>query len=98
MLAVTASAFLLGRLGSHEGALFLPPRVSDSLKTDWRRHVLASSGYLELGMLDDAALALEEIEPEDKTRTEVLGARIALYITAKKMGHGRSGCQSSRKG
>jgi hypothetical protein len=23
-------------------------------------------------MLDDAALALEEIEPEDKTRTEVL--------------------------
>ena len=35
-------------------------------------------------MFDDAALALEEIEPEDKTRTEVLGARIALYITAKK--------------
>ena len=35
-------------------------------------------------MLDDAALALEEIEREDKTRTEVLGARIALYITAKK--------------
>ena len=28
-------------------------------------------------MLDDAALALEEIEPEDKTRTEVLGARVA---------------------
>ena len=35
-------------------------------------------------MLDDAALALEEIEPEDKTRTEVLGARVVLYITAKK--------------
>ena len=35
-------------------------------------------------MLDDAALALEEIVPEDKTRTEVLGARIALYVTAKK--------------
>ena len=28
--------------------------------------------YLELGMLDDAANALEESEPEDKTRTEVL--------------------------
>jgi Flp pilus assembly protein TadD len=54
------------------------------LKTDWQRHVLASSGYLELGMLDDAALALEEIEPEDKTRTEVLGARVVLYIAAKK--------------
>ena len=35
-------------------------------------------------MLDDAALALEEIEPEDRTRTEVLGARVVLYIAAKK--------------
>ena len=42
------------------------------------------AAILSLGMFDDAALALEEIEPEDKTRTEVLGARIALYITAKK--------------
>ena len=51
---------------------------------DWQRQVLASSGYLELGMLDDAALALEEIEPEDKTRTEVLGARVVLYFATKK--------------
>jgi Flp pilus assembly protein TadD len=35
-------------------------------------------------MFDDAALALEEIAPEDKTRTEVLGARVVLYIAAKK--------------
>ena len=35
-------------------------------------------------MLDDAVLALEEIEPEDKNRTEVLGARVVLYIAAKK--------------
>ena len=28
--------------------------------------------------------SLEEIEPGDKIRTEVPGARIALYITAKK--------------
>jgi Flp pilus assembly protein TadD len=48
------------------------------------KHVLASSGYLELGMFDDAALALEEIEPRTRHETEVLGARIALYITAKK--------------
>jgi lipopolysaccharide biosynthesis regulator YciM len=54
------------------------------LSGDWQRHVLASSGYLELGMLDDAALALEEIEAEDRTRTEVLGARVVLYIAAKK--------------
>jgi predicted Zn-dependent protease len=35
-------------------------------------------------MLNNAALALEEIIPEDKARTAVLGARTALYITAKK--------------
>jgi lipopolysaccharide biosynthesis regulator YciM len=54
------------------------------LKTDWQRHVLASNGYLELGMFDDAAMVLEEIAPEDKTRNEVLGARINLYMAAKK--------------
>ena len=54
------------------------------MNSDWQRHVLASSGYLELGMLDDAALALEEINPEDKTRMEVLSARVALYMAAKK--------------
>jgi Flp pilus assembly protein TadD len=54
------------------------------LNSDWQRHVLASHGYLELGMLDDAALALEEITPEDKTRIEVLGARVGIYMAAKK--------------
>jgi Flp pilus assembly protein TadD len=54
------------------------------LSADWQRHVLACSGYLELGMLDDAALALEDIEPKGRTRTEVLGARVVLYIAAKK--------------
>jgi hypothetical protein len=37
-----------------------------------------------IGKFDDAALALEEIAPEDKTRTEVLSARVALYMAAKK--------------
>jgi lipopolysaccharide biosynthesis regulator YciM len=54
------------------------------MKSDWQKHVLASSGYVELGMLDDAALALEEIAPEDKTRREVLGARVGIYMAAKK--------------
>jgi Flp pilus assembly protein TadD len=54
------------------------------LKADWQRHVLASSGYLELGMFDDAAMVLEEIAPEDKSRNEVLGARVVLYMAAKK--------------
>ena len=35
-------------------------------------------------MLDDAALVLEEIAPEDKNRNEVLGARVNLYMVAKK--------------
>jgi hypothetical protein len=54
------------------------------LKSDWQRHVLASSDYLELGMFDPAALALEDIAPEDKNRNEVLGARVNLYMAAKK--------------
>jgi hypothetical protein len=73
-----------GRLGSHEGTLFLSSRGSNSLKTDWQKHVLASTGYLELGMFDEAAQVLEEIEPEEKTRNEVLGARVNLYMVAKK--------------
>jgi len=67
-----------------KAVLFLPPRVSNPLKTDWQRHVLASSGYLELGMFDAAALVLEEIAPEDKNRNEVLGAHVNLYMAAEK--------------
>jgi lipopolysaccharide biosynthesis regulator YciM len=54
------------------------------LKASWQRQVIASNGYRELGMLDDAAQALEEIEPEDKTRNEVLYARVEIYLGAKK--------------
>ena len=54
------------------------------MKSDWQRHVLACSGYLELGMFDSAAQVLEEIAPEDKSRNEVLGARVVLYLAAKK--------------
>ena len=35
-------------------------------------------------MIDDAAMVLEEIAPEDKTRNEVLGARVGIYMAAKK--------------
>jgi hypothetical protein len=59
------------------------------LKTSWQRHVLAYSGYVELGMFEDAAL--EEIEPEDETRNEVLYARVDIYL-APRMGYGRRGC------
>ena len=97
MRAVTAGAFLLITWVATKG-LLTPSRISNSLKTDWQRHDLASSGYLELGMLDDGAMALEEIAPEDKTRNEVLGARVNLSPGGQEMGYGRSGCQPSRKG
>jgi Flp pilus assembly protein TadD len=35
-------------------------------------------------MFDAAALVLEEIAPEEKTRSEVLGARVNLYMASKK--------------
>ena len=35
-------------------------------------------------MFDDAAKVLDEIAPEDKNRNEVLGARVVLYMAAKK--------------
>jgi tetratricopeptide (TPR) repeat protein len=73
-----------GDLDGHKDHLLLPPGGSNSLKSDWQSHVLASSGYVELGMLDDAAMVLEEIAPEDKTRNEVLGARVVLYTAAQK--------------
>jgi lipopolysaccharide biosynthesis regulator YciM len=37
-----------------------------------------------MGMFHDAAIALEEKAPEDKTRSEVLGARVDIYLAAKK--------------
>ena len=54
------------------------------MKSDWQRHVLASSGYLEPEMFDDAAMVLEEIARGDKTRNKVLGARVNIYMSAKK--------------
>jgi predicted Zn-dependent protease len=35
-------------------------------------------------MFEDAAQALEEIEPEDKAHNEVLYARVDIYLAAKK--------------
>jgi tetratricopeptide (TPR) repeat protein len=54
------------------------------VKRDWQNQVLAATGYRELGMFNDAAQALEDIEPEERTRKEVLGARVDLYVAAKK--------------
>lgn len=37
-------------------------------------------------MLDEAARTLGEIDPEDRTRTEVLGARVDCHMAAKEWG------------
>jgi Flp pilus assembly protein TadD len=68
----------------HKRAFCLSPRVSTALKASWQQQVLASNGYRELGMFEDAAQPLEEIEPEDKARNEVLYARVEIYLGAKK--------------
>jgi Flp pilus assembly protein TadD len=55
-----------------------------AVKSNWQRHVLAATGYCELGMFDEAARALEEIDAEDKSRKEVLAARVDVYMAAQK--------------
>jgi tetratricopeptide (TPR) repeat protein len=62
----------------------IPNQRPVTLKASWQKQVLACSGYLELGMLDDAANALEEIQPDDKPRKEVLYAQVGLYVASKK--------------
>jgi hypothetical protein len=47
-------------------------------------HLAAATGFLELGMFDDAAMELENIEPEERARPEVMGLRVELYHDAEK--------------
>ena len=56
---------------------------STVLNASWQKKIVASSGYLELGMLEEAARALSEVEPEDSRRKEVLGAQLDVYIAAE---------------
>ena len=49
----------------------------------WQRQVLASRGYLELGMFEDATLALEQMKAEHKTRREVSYAALVVHLAAK---------------
>ena len=43
-----------------------------------QRLLVEASGYIELGMLEEAAKTLEGIKAEDETRNEVLGVRLEL--------------------
>ena len=44
---------------------------------------MVCSGYLELGMLEEAARILDEIEPKDRRRKEVLHAELELATAAE---------------
>jgi Flp pilus assembly protein TadD len=62
----------------------LGKEVLTFLKGDWEGLVRVSSGYLELGMLEDAERALKQIAPEDRNRSAVLGVQVGLYIAKRK--------------
>lgn len=47
------------------------------------RHLRYASGYMELGMLDDAAFEIEAIAFEDRFAPPVLAVRVELYMAAK---------------
>ena len=49
-----------------------------------QRTLKASIGYLELGMLEEAAGELENLQPEDATISAVLCVRMEIYRSAKK--------------
>ena len=50
----------------------------------FQRHLAAASGFLTLGMLDDAANELEEISPALKCTPEVIALRVEIYRAASK--------------
>lgn len=79
-----ASGVCAQRLGGKNASVGGSAPDSPTLKAASQKHALASRGYLELGMFDAAANAPEEIEPDDKTRKRSLGARVDLYMAAKK--------------
>ena len=49
-----------------------------------QRVLHAAMGYLELGMIAEAAGELESLPPEDRDRSSVLALRVEIYRTAKK--------------
>lgn len=49
----------------------------------WQRHLREASGYLDLGMLDESAAALDQIPPGDRSRPEVLHLRVNLHIAGQ---------------
>ncbi len=51
---------------------------------NYQRHLQTAVGYLELGMIEEAAAEVENIAPEDKTRVEVMDFRLDLFCATEK--------------
>jgi len=45
---------------------------------DWQRHVTAASGFLDLGMGQEAWDELDSMPPEDRARSEVVVMRLVI--------------------
>ena len=56
-------------------------RFDDSTMPD---HLKIAVGYLELGMIEDAANEIELLPPDQKNSSEVLGVRMEIYRAAEK--------------
>jgi predicted Zn-dependent protease len=54
------------------------------LNATWPRKIVVCSGYIELGMLEEAARNLREVEPADRQRKEVRHAELELAIAAER--------------
>ncbi len=50
--------------------------------------LLAASGYLDLGMLADAAAELAALSPEERARPDVMGLRVDIHMAAKEWAAG----------
>ena len=50
-----------------------------NITLEFLRHVQAAEGFLELGLLDESATELGEIEPELRSHPDVLAVRLNIY-------------------
>jgi Flp pilus assembly protein TadD len=50
---------------------------------NWRRRLLAATGYLELDMLGDAARELDAVPIEHRESPDVIGIRLSLAMAVK---------------
>lgn len=55
-----------------------PVSLSIPTEMDWQRHTTAASGYLDLGMGQEAWDELDSMPPQDRARCEVVVMRLVI--------------------